>query len=77
VITLGSIHLNDRHSAVGVVVTCLAGAPGVLAITNTSGGLLLYEYTTPSMPSSGETSASFEPVAIVMRVRAPPSSGIE
>jgi len=26
--TFGSIHGNDRHSAVGVVVTCLAPAPG-------------------------------------------------
>jgi hypothetical protein len=43
VITFGSIQPNDFHSAVGVDVTAVAGAPGRLAATNTSGGLLLYE----------------------------------
>ena len=41
--TFGSIQLKPRHSAVGVVVTCVAFAPGVFAITYTSGGLVLYE----------------------------------
>jgi hypothetical protein len=41
--TFGSIHLNDRHSSVGVVVTCFAVAPGVFAIRYTSGGFVLYE----------------------------------
>jgi hypothetical protein len=39
--SLGSAHLNDRHSSVGVVVTCFADAPARFGITNTSGGLLL------------------------------------
>ena len=43
VITLGSIQLKARHSAVGVTVTCLAAAPGRFGITNTSGGFVLYE----------------------------------
>jgi hypothetical protein len=33
--------LNDRHSSVVEVVTCVAAAPGAFGITNTSGGLLL------------------------------------
>ena len=33
VMTFGSIHLNARHSSIGVVVTCFAGAPGAFGIT--------------------------------------------
>jgi hypothetical protein len=77
VITRGSIQSNDRHSSVGVIVTCVAGAPGRFADTNTSGGLLLYEYTRPTVESSGETTASFDPVIDVIRVRSPPSMDTE
>ncbi len=42
---------------------------------NTSGGRVLYECTRPSIDSSGEITASFDPVIAVIFVRAPPSSG--
>jgi hypothetical protein len=41
--TFGSIQLKLRHSGVGDVVICVPFAPGVFGITNTSGGLVLYE----------------------------------
>src|SRR6185295_18425100 len=55
VMILGSIHLNARHSSIGLVVTWMSDVPGRNGATYNSGGLLLYEYTTASVFSSGDT----------------------
>ena len=52
-------------------------APTLFGIRYTSVGLLLYENNSPSIESSGEICASFEPVMPVILVRAPPSRDIE
>src|SRR5512136_1858856 len=75
--TCGSAHLNDRHSAVGVVVTCFAAAPGVFGMRNSSGGRLAYEWTRATVESSGDGLAAVDPVMVVIAVRVPPSIGIE
>ena len=74
--TFGSIHLNARYSAVGVVVTCVALAPAANGSTKISGGRLMVENRSTSVFSSGETVTSWPPVVVVMRVNAPPSTGM-
>src|SRR6516164_9798217 len=76
VMTLGSIHLKASHSSVGVEVTFVGDAPGWKGMRYSSGGLVVYEYTIASVFPSGDTVASFDPVTVVTRVIAPPSTDI-
>ncbi len=74
--TSGSIHRNDRHSSVGVVVTCCTGAPARFGITKTSGGLVGEDWMNAISAPSGETAPMLEPAMAVSRVRGPPPAGI-
>src|SRR5712691_11517276 len=74
VISAGSAHFTLVHASLVEVDTRRSSAPGAFDIRYTSGGRLLYEKTSPTVVSSGDTSVAWAPGRVVRRVRAPPST---
>src|SRR5215204_3938535 len=72
----GTIQLNASQSALGDVVSWVAGAPGRLRITKSSGGRFDVEKTSASIEPSGETVTLCPPALLVRRSRGPPVTGI-
>jgi hypothetical protein len=72
----GTIQLNESHSVVGDVVSCLVAAPARFGMTKSSGGRFDVENTSASMEPSGDTVTLCPPAFAVRRSRAPPATGM-